>query len=696
MANDIDEAQVYNDTSEDDGKSDLVLDSLLSLTASDDPDNREAVSLSRETQTGKAKSTNTKSGERLARSPRSKRSRRLYTVGYRRLLDEAVQAVTTNPIANSDDPLPFSQVGATMWSPEEKNVLFQALSRKGKDDIRGLAAALGSKSEMEVRIYLQLLEEAVLGQHLHLPRHQLFSITDVPAAFEISQECSTVLDQAADALLRSQPKRDKDFERSKHDDLWLLDLNLADRVNQSLRKGGVASTQIIKAIPAAELLHLSNFLELSTRVFMNSCLEEDNWRSYVKPPESPSILYTAFSDLHTLAVSITKRLVQSSLFYAMSRLKATTSSQYKFLPVVRRLDVMAALRVMGMTSNAKSSWVRVARRCKLDVYENMRGKKVIGERLTYDEAERILCQQIGGEDSDSEHDNEISPTSPPGCTNTTTEPGNEPNDSFSAHSPSSSDISSPSSSENDSRQTQNRENKKRARNPEDLEQDETVYTEALDQRASQHEEQLLWDMLHKDPPESIKPEDLELPKRPLNHRKTGEDLRDWRFWMNYGAEWEKHDSPVPRSSFRKKRRKITDSQAFTGSTEIELSLQSPIRANNSQGNEHGSELTSKDDDSVESGDGDDNEEVDGMLELSHERVIGLDSDVEGRGKSAWEGSEQADEEWDVGGEGDEKNEEGEVGEVGDVEEDIEKDDGGQDSDLELSDTSIRNDSLASD
>lgn len=89
----------------------------------------------------------------------------------------------------------------------------------------------------------------------------------------------------------------------------------------------LARPAILQAIPEASLLHAENMLALSKNLFMNRSPDIPSpwphWSTYASEqvPE-PSILRTAFNDLHTLAVSVTKRLMQTAVMQATSRLRS--------------------------------------------------------------------------------------------------------------------------------------------------------------------------------------------------------------------------------------------------------------------------------------------------------------------------------------------------------------------------------------
>ena len=478
------------------------------------------------------------------KTPRSclKRLRTFYNDGYRHLLNDTLDEITKKTASDELKPLRTSQIGVTIWSEEEKETFFSTLSSNGKDDLPGIAAKINTKTELEVRVYLQLLQKATTDHHLHDRRQQLLDLSNIPGAFEISKNCCDTLDLAADALGVLQKKREHDLEVKQHGELGLLDTTIAQWVEDSFQEGENGESEVSQVLPAAHLLSLKSYLKLSTHLFMNSNDPDYNWRSYVGRDESPSILHTAFSDFHNLAISVTRRLIQSSLFFAMSRLKATNTSNHMHQRHVRRRDVTAAVNVLGMKQNANSYWAGVSRRCNLDVYENLKRKTFKGEKLSYEEVENRLNQprkykvKSGATTTEDGASSPTSVQSPnhENCISTLDFASEDLTDAMT--SPYDSNFSYPG--RNNQTLTQDC-----------LEQDQDAYAEALDIKASRKEEQRLWNMLGHKVPENTRLEETELPKNPGPVRKTREDLDDWRGWVNYVKEWEAHDIPVSAGEF---------------------------------------------------------------------------------------------------------------------------------------------------
>ncbi len=497
-----------------------------------------------------------------------KRLRHSYSDEYRGLFNETIIG-----IASGEGPtytrLPGSQIGVTLWSSEEKDTFFRSLARRGRHAIQDIAADIGSKSESEVYIYLGRLQTAAADEQTYEPIKKLPKAFDISAAFEISQNCCARLDVAAQSLSSLQQQEEERLEKKKHGSLSLLTPNIADKAGRYLSTGEEGDHDILKALPAAELLNLKTFLALSKRFFMNSSIMENNWRTYNERCKSPTITYTAFSDFHTLTRSITKRIVQSSIFMAMSRRRAlNASSNYKFGRHVSRADVMAALDILGMESDTKRLWAGVARKCKLRVYDEIKHRQAFGKRYSYQEIEAILSSvpsKVRGR----------SRAAPKDYVNLSGSQENQMPDNVSSHS---SDnlglLGSPSyrakesDDLSDSDITTNTTDGKQANKQQLRETAHDIYAEVLDQRASRAEERRLWELLGENAAERITSEDVELPKMPTSQRKDKEGLDDWKAWVNYAAEWEVYETPVSEISFTKNRslgRRIERAAGLTGS-----------------------------------------------------------------------------------------------------------------------------------
>ncbi|KAJ4987016.1 hypothetical protein SVAN01_07432, partial [Stagonosporopsis vannaccii] len=156
--------------------------------------------------------------------------------------------------------------------------------------------------------------------------------------------------------------------------------------------------QLLQDIPQASLLHPENMLLLSRHLFMNRSPDLPSpwphWSAYASDhvPE-PSMMRSAFNDLHTLAVSLTKRLMQTAMMQATSRLRAQRRRTNKgVMPFVKTRDVLSAIDVLGLERNGRARWIGVARRCNLRVFDEQRTTRFRIKRreISWDQAEKIL------------------------------------------------------------------------------------------------------------------------------------------------------------------------------------------------------------------------------------------------------------------------------------------------------------------
>ena len=486
----------------------------------------------------------TTTDSQTASQSRSKRLKSLYNDNYRELFNSTISELSWNKSLSTDHSLQESQIGVTIWSSEEKAAFFRALARKGRHDIRGIATDIGTKSESEVHIYSDMLHKAALDQQTYRSRNKLFNTSSLEAALEVQGDCCAALDLAAEALSALQQNEDEKAEKKKHEDFALLTPGIARQLERRMAIPEGGEQEVKQRIPAAAMFNLMNFLTLSKRFFMNSVDPEGNWRSYTgRRTKSPSIMYTAFSDLYALMISITQRLVQSSLFFALSRLRAmSTAGHYRPGLHVRRQDVIAAVMMLGMKTDSKLFWARAARKCRLRVYENVRHRKVSGKRYSYAELEKTLSpssfsdadrpgtivKRANAAISQDPSRNESSISGLEGCI---------PSDSMSLDG--SRSISSLVSTHEDVSATLKHDDKH-----DDHDRIQDAYAEALDQQASRNGEHRLWEMLGKDPAESMEHVNVKLPQAPFPTQKSKDELCDWRKLVEYAEDWEEHETPV--------------------------------------------------------------------------------------------------------------------------------------------------------
>lgn len=555
-------------------------------SAYDSPDKSLASFHDRSTSRGRPRRRKTKQNIRSSQ-PSSKRLKSLYNDDYRVLFNSTVKEVESKSSSETDELLQESQIGVTVWSSEEKAAYFRSLARRGRQDIQSIATDIGSKSESEVCVYSDILLKAAMGQQNYETHEKLPDTSDLKAALEVRGDCCAALDLAAEALSALRQVEEETAEKKRHKDLALLTPKIARWVERCVAVGNESNDEVSQRIPAAKLLNLSNFLALSKRFFMNSVLVEDNWRSHAtRDNNSPSILYTAFSDFHAISISITQRLVQSTLFFAMSRLRATSASgQSKPRSQVRQRDVMAALNVLGMQPDAKAFWARVARKCKLRVYDKVRQRQVFGKRYSYVEVERLLGpSRINDRDSPeiTAEDVNISMSrkSPaPTVSSATTSKDSFWSDSVSTEA----DGSNPQS--NDEGLLEKPLDSTKRQDSHGPFPDASL--ESLDQQASLNEERRLWEMLGNDPVEKMQSVDLKLLSGPISKRRHKEHLLDWRDGLDYAEEWETHDSLAYGNKFANNQ-SITKEAKFAAGLARPESTSDSFANNDSTDEEHDS------------------------------------------------------------------------------------------------------------
>ncbi|KAI9171215.1 RNA polymerase I-specific transcription initiation factor rrn5 [Paramyrothecium foliicola] len=326
--------------------------------------------------------------------PAFKRQKGLLNPGYLDLLNVDIEDAAQRLCTEDDNELPPSQIGLTQWSSMEKRLFFEALARLGKHNLAAIAARIGTKSVVEVNHYISLLDENHVSRRKtdHRP---IINLSGYPAAVELSQRCCHAQEEVADVISLRQERREQQREQAKWGggNRWDVNSNLARRLDKGERMGDD------KDLAFMQLFHLSRFLQLSERIFMNSSIPSNNWRFVDDTP--PSVWTTTFEDIYSLIVSITRRLVQTTLFISMSRIRAKSELIPGTKKVVHRKDVEAAVASLGMTLNSRRFWQESARRLRLDVYDSSFTTTEEDEEtpLSYEDVEAALA-----EDDDAEVD----------------------------------------------------------------------------------------------------------------------------------------------------------------------------------------------------------------------------------------------------------------------------------------------------
>ncbi|KAH8121054.1 hypothetical protein LI328DRAFT_158372 [Trichoderma asperelloides] len=316
-----------------------------------------------------------------------KRQRGELNLEYLELLNNEIQDAAQQSSFGNLKALSASHIGLTHWSTAEKQKFFEAVARLGKYNLPGIATKVGSKSVAEVSHYLEFLQEACEARRQQQGSRTILELVEYPAALEISQQCCRAEEEAADEISLKQEAREEIRERNRWGDVWDITPKVARKLSKAIHK----QDENLASIPQfAQLFHSSTWLELSARMFMNSSVPGNNWNSIGGEP--PSMWATTFEDFHSLALSITRRLVQTTIFIAMSRIRSKNATRKRVRDMVQLQDVEAAISSLNLTSKLNESWVSSARRLRLDVYENLPegDEEFDEEHMTYEEIERAL------------------------------------------------------------------------------------------------------------------------------------------------------------------------------------------------------------------------------------------------------------------------------------------------------------------
>ncbi|KAM4056801.1 Homeodomain-like protein [Hirsutella rhossiliensis] len=317
-----------------------------------------------------------------------KRQKGRFNADYLELLNRDIDDAAHGVCLDDDFDLPRTQLGLTTWSTLEKRQFFEALARLGRHDLPGIASRVNSKSMVEIKHYINFLEEAH-GLRRRLQRRSFLETAEYPAAVELSQPCCHAQEEAADAIALRQEHRETQREEKK----WGCHWDISPMVAQRLDHGHDADAS--QPLPFAQLFHLGRWLRLSERFFMNSSIPGGNWTFVDHVP--PSVWATAFDDFYSLVVSITRRLVQTTLFISMSRIRAKNELIPNTRNIVRKRDAEAAVASLGMAPNARQFWLKSARRLRLNVYQELLDQEEGSdeEPMTYDQVESSLDEGDG-------------------------------------------------------------------------------------------------------------------------------------------------------------------------------------------------------------------------------------------------------------------------------------------------------------
>jgi RNA polymerase I-specific transcription initiation factor RRN5 len=168
-----------------------------------------------------------------------------YNDAYRVLFNEDVSRVAARFELEDGIQHYTTQYGVSTWTSKEQATLFAALGRLGRDDVAGIAQAVGTKSITETHELLLLLKDATAKKgDLGL------TLRDVPAATEVGEECDEELDIMAEALAWYQEQWDVTEERERYGDYWLITPAIAEHIETALN-GPFRAVSTQPATPAS-------------------------------------------------------------------------------------------------------------------------------------------------------------------------------------------------------------------------------------------------------------------------------------------------------------------------------------------------------------------------------------------------------------------------------------------------------------
>lgn len=519
-----------------------------------------------------------------------------YNDAYRHLYNEMVRTATGDTI-DGQSTWKTGQSGASIWTASEKEVFFLALDRLGKDNLLGLAAAVGSKSILEIRQYLLLLQDAAFSR---AGKRDIF-LKDVPAASEVSVICDRHMDTARDTLASMQEHFEAIQEQGRYGEKWLITAELADEIEVAAKdsrpsvpiKSGDDSdpleendSPLLQEIPEARLLIPRSFLELSRNVFMNpspGCSYPwSHWQDLTSDSAAEPCMYrTAFRDFHALVLSITKRIMQTTLIQATSRIRSQGWRTTKGVKLyVRSRDVETALELLGMQKSKRRYWRDVPRRCRLRVTDGKWRKLQI---FRWDEVEHILDSTMNmptpldsdadtaGADLDAEQKlfnfraaRSGTPLPSPRVS------GPEEDNEVASDEAVGSDASQHTGEYLETSEIVHKEEHQSGYDSSEAEDDEL---ERFDQETSRREERKLWSIVGQMPEDMLAFSEPEaVPKARVARaprRETKAESDDWRTWTQYHAQWEEHRYPIPSASFIANRKSLSPARAWDPATDYE-------------------------------------------------------------------------------------------------------------------------------
>ncbi len=452
-----------------------------------------------------------------------------------------------------------SQIGAVTWEADEKVRFFEALPIIGSHSLPLLALRVGTKTQLEIRSYLNQLKKAETDRQLFEKQTKNISKADIPSAIEIGPDCEAHLEQAADALAAFQEQYDHAFGQQETNMPFVINHEVASWLDEKTEKSidsdddSEGEAEVSVSAPY-ELFHLLTFIDLSEKVFMHGSQRnaDENWRAFAEDGETPAMTQQVVSEFHDLVINLLRRLVQTTLFLTQSRLRASTTQHQTPARAVVGEDIHAALTILKSESSLWDYWTKLPRRFGFRVVSgsNRKGDNV-RKALSYDEVEAILAPRrssgrrrslsitsaastetsarseassIAGDVKTTSEDTDVEVVAEETSSHSPDEQTQEGTDSIEAE----------VTASKHARTLRVAPNKRKRLLGEEMDR----YLEEMDQQARQEEEARLSSLLAVEGVGRIKQEQHKLGRRPKAPRKSVEELPTWA--PIYQAEWESH------------------------------------------------------------------------------------------------------------------------------------------------------------
>lgn len=483
-----------------------------------------------------------------------KRLQRQYNDQYLDLFREYVDSRLSE---NANAAFSTSQIGASMWQAAEKAMFFDALARRGRHDLPGIAKAIGTKSQLEVKVYLDLLQNSELDRQLFENDTKNISQVEYPAAIEIGAEMEESLDVAADALAAFQEQYDFAVARQEQEKTFLIDWitaatydEQADRLEQSAADDHETEDPLMQNGSTKYLFRLGNFLQLTEHLYMNGSEQDPSthWNYIAEDDEEPAISQTAILEFADIVTNLVRRVAQTALFLTQSRIQATRTEQHSALEVVKVQDIHAALDVLGMPHDSFKHWIGFARRHNARVVSGWRGHGHSQKRsISYEEVEKFLASQrtrgrtrfrsiisdVSGAVGSSAPESHVSSASDE---EESTGSENEMSEETDGDGEQSQELSESSEEGDQSSESDLKPLMTTMTTRQRLENEMDAYLETVDQQARHREESRLRHLLGLDDEREIDVYQDEVGRRPKVLRKTINEVKIWT--SQFEAAWE--------------------------------------------------------------------------------------------------------------------------------------------------------------